>query len=222
MADIPLCFARNLGALTPEQQETLGRGRVTVVGCGGLGGHVIELLVRIGVGHLCLVDPDVFSLSNCNRQLHALADTLGRNKAETALARCRAIHPHCALTAWPCDFRSVSVDALQGEVMVDCLDDIQARRELAALCRDHAMPLVHGAVSGWYGQVGVQLPGYDLLAGLYPEHLAPTSGQAPPVLSFSAAMVAAHQACETVKLLLGLPSSLHNSWLHIDLLHGAE
>jgi molybdopterin/thiamine biosynthesis adenylyltransferase len=99
--------------------------------------------------------------------------------------------------------------------VVDCLDDIQARRDLAMLCGQRSIPLVHGAVSGWYGQVGVQLPGGDLIERLYPQRMV--TGEPPSVLSFTVAIIASLQAAETVKLLLGLYSPLHNSWMHIDL-----
>ena len=178
-------------------------------------------MVRIGVGRLRLFDPDVFSPSNCNRQLNALSQTLGRNKAEVAAARADTIHPFNTITPYPLDFRAVVDDTWDRvEVVVDCLDNTQARRDLAALCNQKNIPLVHGAVSGWCGQVGVQLPGGDLFSRLYPERLANQPQEAPSVLSFTVATVASLQAGEAVKLLLGMPSSLHNHWLHIDLKHG--
>lgn len=214
-------FCRNQGAMTLEQQEALQQSRVAVVGCGGLGGFVIEALVRIGVGRLQLFDPDVFSPSNCNRQLNALDQTMGQNKAKVAAARSAAIHPFNTVTPYPLDFRAVADDTWDRvEVVVDCLDNTQARRDLAALCNQKNIPLVHGAVSGWCGQVGVQLPGGDLFSRLYPERLANQPQEAPSVLSFTVATVASLQAGEAVKLLLGMPSSLHNHWLHIDLKHG--
>ncbi len=209
-------FARNQGSLTDEQQHLLQKKRVAVIGCGGLGGYVIEELVRIGVGQLHLFDPDVFSPSNCNRQLNALVSTLGQNKAEVAASRATNIHPFSKVTAFPVDFRIASEkESLQVDVAVDCLDNIQARRDLAALCNRRRTPLVHGAISGWYGQLGVQLPGGDLIEHLYPQRMA--EGPAPSVLSFAVAVIASLQAAETVKLLLGLPSTLHNNWMHIDL-----
>lgn len=210
-------FARNQGALTNEQQRLLQARSVAVIGCGGLGGYVIEELVRIGVGRLHLFDPDVFSTSNSNRQLNALRSTQGCNKAEVAAQRAAAIHPFTVVQAYPADFRAVDgqPEPFRVDVVVDCLDDIQARRDLAMLCGQRSIPLVHGAVSGWYGQVGVQLPGGDLIERLYPQRMV--TGEPPSVLSFTVAIIASLQAAETVKLLLGLYSPLHNSWMHIDL-----
>mgnify|MGYP001312274771 CR=1 FL=1 len=212
-------FARNLGTFNDDQQRLLQAKAVAVIGCGGLGGYVIEQLVRIGVGRLHLFDPDVFSPSNCNRQLNALQSTLGRAKAEVAACRVADIHPFCTVRPFVADFRTVNEDdAFVVNVMVDCLDDIQARRDLATLCSSRAIPLVHGAVSGWYGQVGVQLPGGDLIERLYPERLVTSS--LPSVLACTVATIASLQVAETVKLLLDLWSPLHNTWLHIDLKEG--
>ena len=214
-------FSRNQGALTVEQQQSLQQSRVAIVGCGGLGGYVIEQLVRIGVGQLLLFDFDVFAPSNCNRQLNALSQTLGltmgHNKAEVAASRAAAIHPFCTVTPVPLDFRKGSAaDWNQVDVVVDCLDTIPARWDLADLCTDKNIPLVHGAVNGWYGQVGVQLPDGNLIKRLYPDRIA-LRQEAPPVLSFIVGVVASLQVGETVKLLLGLSSSLHNNWMHLDL-----
>ena len=212
-------FARNADTLSSDQQQLLQTKAVAIIGCGGLGGYVIEQLARIGVGRLHLFDPDVFTPSNCNRQLNALQSTLGQSKAEVAARRIRDIHPFCAVRSFAADFRTVSEDeAFAVDVAVDCLYDIQARRDLSVLCNRRAIPLVHGAVSGWFGQIGVQLPGGDLIGQLYPKRLA--AGAPPSVLACTVATIASLQAVETVKLLLDLWSPLHNTWMHADLKDG--
>lgn len=215
-------FTRNQGPLTDEQQQLLQQKRVAIIGCGGLGGYVIEELVRIGVGQLHLFDPDVFSPSNCNRQLNALGSTLGRNKAEVAAQRAEITHPYCTVKAFTKDFRAVpEAEGFACDAVVDCLDDIAARRDLARLCTRCRLPLIHGAVNGWYGQVGVQPPGGDLIDRLYPLRSQRTVVQPPPsVLSFTVAVVASLQAAETVKVLLELWTALDNTWMYIDLKEG--
>ncbi|MDD2465709.1 MAG: HesA/MoeB/ThiF family protein [Desulfobulbus sp.] len=212
-------FTRNLESISTEQQHLLQHKRVAIIGCGGLGGYVIEELARIGIGYLHLFDPDIFSASNCNRQLNALTSTMGRNKAEVACERVAAIHPYCRAQAFAADFRQVADEQGFGvDAVVDCLDDIQARHDLAELCTRCHLPLIHGAVNGWYGQVGVQLPGNDLIGCLYPKRTEESPKlPAPSVLSFTVALVASLQAAETVKTLLELWSPLHSSWLYIDL-----
>ena len=216
-------FSRNLGALSSQDQQILQQKRVAVTGCGGLGGYVIEQLVRIGVGRIHCFDPDVFTSSNCNRQLNALGSTMGHNKALVAAGRAASIHPFTTVLPFADDFRDHQENSnLAVDVMVDCLDSIPARRDLASLCARTGIPLVHGAVNGWCGQAGVQMPGDDLLARLYPQRpeASSTASQAPSVLSFTVAIVASVQACETVRLLLAHPSPLRNRWLQIDLKYG--
>ena len=135
-----------------------------------------------------------------------------------AAERAAAIHPCTATRVFPADFRTVDDEALRVELVVDCLDDIAARRDLGARCRDLGLPLVHGAVNGWYGQVGVQRPGDDLLDRLYPARTVRPAVTPPSVLACTVAVVASLQAAETIKLLLDLPSPLANTWLHADLL----
>ncbi|WP_051308933.1 HesA/MoeB/ThiF family protein [Desulfogranum japonicum] len=212
-------FERNLGTLTPDEQQALQKATVAVIGCGGLGGYVIEELARVGVGKLLVADPDHFSVSNLNRQVNACSSTLNRNKALVAAERVQAIHNHTVVQPFPVDFRAVPVERLRGaDVLVDCLDDIQVRRDLSVLANQLQVPLVHGAVNGWFGQVGVQMPTYDLFALIYPQRGDCRKTLNPPsVLSFTVALIASLQAAETVKLLLRVPSQLHNRYCTVDL-----
>ncbi len=213
-------FSRNIGSITLEQQQQLNQKAVSVIGCGGLGGHVIDQLVRLGVGTVHCFDPDSFSLSNCNRQLYATAATLGQNKAQAAAERAAAISSSYSkgkVIPFPVDYRQAAAKAVrQTDVVVDCIDDIPARLELAELCRQHKKVLVHGAVSGWIGQVGVQGAAGSLYKRLYP---AKTADKNEPisVLACTVAMVAALQVSETLKILLHLPVDLEEKTLFIDL-----
>lgn len=222
MASIfPKTLSRNSDALTAAQQQILTSSHIAVIGCGGLGGYVIEELARIGIGWLTIYDPDTFSPSNCNRQINALNSTQGKNKAEVAAQRVLDMGTGCISKAIPFDYR----DHLPKKennigVVIDCLDSIETRFHLSDLCNTLAIPLVHGAVTSWYGQLGVQLPGFNLAAAIFPAKKDQSSDQKPPsVLSFTVATIASLQACEAVKLLLGIPSPLHNNWAQIDLKH---
>ncbi|NLY40560.1 MAG: HesA/MoeB/ThiF family protein [Desulfovibrionales bacterium] len=210
------CFSRNIGPIGQDEQSILARTTAAVIGCGGLGGYVIEHLARMGIGHLRLADPDVFSISNCNRQLNALTATLGHNKAEVAARRVAAIHPFCQVTVFPVDFRQSTVLA-KADVVLDCLDDSQTRRDLAQACTAQGIALVHGSVRGWCGQVGVQLPGGTLYECLYPQQ-RPTGS--PAVLSATVGLIASLQAAEALKYILNRPSQLHNAWMYLDLQYG--
>ncbi len=209
-------FSRNLDAISEVEQQRLHNATVAVIGCGGLGGFVIEELARLGVGRMLLCDPDTFSPSNRNRQLLALAETIGQSKARVAARRIRSIHPR--LRAVPLNGRFEEHETAlftDAEAVVDCLDSLAARRRLATLCANHRLPLIHGAVTGWYGQVAVQPAGSSLLLDLLPATGREVAS--PAVLSFTVATVASIQAAETCKVLLGLDSPLQGNWMAVDL-----
>lgn len=212
---LPLRFLRN--GLSCIQQLRLLRARVSVIGCGGLGGTVSEILSRLGVGTLRLIDPDCFEEHNLNRQRFSTVDTLGRPKVEVARAALAAINPVTHIEAVRAKFGET--DVLASEIVVDALDSADGRRLLGTLCKKHDRPLIHGAVREWYGQVGIATTANDLIAGLYPPPAQPPAASPPPrVIAPTVGAIAAMQAAETCKLILGLPSLLTGSWLSCNLL----
>lgn len=184
---------------------------------------LIECLARIGVGHLRVVDNDLFDETNLNRQLLSSTMNLGRHKTLAAQQRAMAVNPMVKVEAFQTLFTPEnSLDLLSGcDVAVDALDNIPARLLLQQAAKAANIPLVHAAVAGWVGQVCVIQPGQDLLTLLYPESTE-THGeeQESGTLSFTAAVTASWQAAETVKLLLG-KQGLSGELLVLDLLDGS-
>jgi molybdopterin/thiamine biosynthesis adenylyltransferase len=214
-------YIRNHKAISEEQQELLKNKRVLVVGCGGLGGYVIECLGRLGVGHLVVVDGDVFDETNLNRQLLSSIMHLGKPKVLAAQQRMQAINPLVKVDAHQVRITDVNAPGLmQGcDLVIDALDNIPSRMVLIKAARDADIPLVHGAIAGWFGQVYIVKPGDKELEILY-ESSPSEKGVEIELgnLAFTAAMVASIQAAEAVKLLLGLGESIRGL-LQIDLLH---
>ena len=95
-------YARNIPALTEAECEILKQKRILVVGCGGLGGHIIDQLSRIGIGALRVVDGDVFEASNLNRQLLSKVDLLGVSKAKAAADHIAGVNPDVSVEAVEC------------------------------------------------------------------------------------------------------------------------
>jgi len=217
-------YLRNHDAISEADQAALGISRVLVVGCGGLGGMVIECLARIGVGHLRLVDGDVFEASNLNRQILCSTMNLNRHKTLAAKQRVMAVNPLVEVDAVQADLTAENAKELLANcaVAVDCLDNIPSRLVLQDAAKNAGLPLVHGAVAGWCGQVCVVQPGEDLLRILYGDA---NEGQGEEVgagtLSFTAAAVGALQAGEVVKLLLGR-QGLRGELLVLDLLNATS
>ena len=216
-------YLRNALAISPEDQELLAGCRALVVGCGGLGGFVLEYLGRLGVGNLRAVDPDTFSEGNLNRQLLSSSLNLGRPKALAAAQRMQAVNPLALVEGVQAYLTEENAaQLLEGcQVALDCLDSIPARRTLQHACARAGVPLVHGAIGGWLGQVCVILPGERLLDQIYPDASAEHGEEYEQgALAFTAGMTAAAQAAEAVKLLLGKPS-LRGELLVLDLLNGS-
>jgi molybdopterin/thiamine biosynthesis adenylyltransferase len=86
-------FKRNRGLISPDEQQVLRRCRVAVVGMGGVGGIDLVTLARLGIGRFSIADPDVFEVSNCNRQYGATRSTLGRAKVSVMADIVKDINP---------------------------------------------------------------------------------------------------------------------------------
>lgn len=197
-------YERNIPALSEEECGILLRKRVLVVGCGGLGGHLIDLLARIGVGFLRVVDGDVFEPSNLNRQLLSEVPLLGVSKAKAAAARISRVNPDVEVEAIDAFLTEANAGRLLSgcDVVLDGLDNIESRRILAKECARAGIPYVYGAVSGWVAQAAVSMPGDGLVETLYPEGAVLKNKS---VLSFTPALCASMQVALCVKLLLGRP-----------------
>ena len=214
-----------MSALAPEDCALLRERRVVVVGCGGLGGTVAELLARIGVGYLRLIDSDVFEESNLNRQLMCTEETLRHPKALVAAERLEVVNSEVQVDAHITRIDEENVcELLDGtDCVVDCLDNLEARFWTAHACQQLGTPLVYGAIAGWFGQVCTVFPGDPSFATLYGVPFdANQRSQHEELgnLPFTACATASVQAAEAVKVLLGRPDVMRNRLLLLDLLGG--
>lgn len=208
-------YLRNFDALTEEEFRALRAGRVLVVGCGGLGGHLIELLARLGVGSLTVVDGDVFEETNLNRQLLSTEALLGCSKAQAATDRVRAVNSQVSVHP-VCQFLTPgNADSLVAghDLVMDALDNTEARKVLSAACSAAGVTMVHGAICGWYAQVSTILPGSDALQRIYPGQAVSNKTS----LSFTPALCASLQVSEAVKLLTCRRGELEGRLLFVDL-----
>jgi len=217
----PARYQRNRNMISLDEQRRLFQSRVAVIGCGGLGGYVIEELARLGVGHIVAIDPDIFEEHNLNRQILSTPATLGKAKVDAALHRVTEINPAVTVTPIRDAFCLANgFEFLAGvQVAVDALDSISYRLELAEVCTTAGIPMVHGAIGGWYGHVATQLPGDTTVQSIY-RHWVAGKGieQQLGNPSFTPAVVASLEVAEVCKVLLGKGELLRNRKLSIDLL----
>ena len=223
---LPNRYDRNMTALSVEECEALGTKHVTVVGCGGLGGLVIEALARIGTGHLRVIDGDVFEESNLNRQLLCTEADLGREKALVAAERVQAINSEIdvePIVAYLGEDNAAELLA-DADCIVDCLDNLEARFWMAHACQQLGIPVVYGAIAGWFGQVCTVYPGDPSFVSAYGEPFesgGTSQHKKLGNLPFTAYAISAIQAAEAVKVMLGRPGQIRNRLLMVDLLDGS-
>ncbi len=212
-------YARNRKTLSEEDQLKLSTSCVAIVGCGGLGGYIAEELARIGVGRLVLIDGDRLEVSNLNRQIMSSELNIGQWKVEASRDRLQSVNSEVqveVIRGWfeekkgPELFRNV-------DLVCDALDSIPTRVVLERVCHQMGLPLVFASIAGWFGQIGVSLPGDFSVLRLFgrgAQGVESTWGNP----AFTPAVLASLSVVETVKLLVGLKPSLRHAWLQVDLL----
>ena len=165
-------FTRSLPLIGEDGLARLAACRVTVVGLGGVGGYVVEVLARSGVGALTLIDGDKVEESNLNRQIAALSKDIGRYKAEVLAERVEQINAHCKVNA-VCEMLTESNCAalVDGSSYVaDAIDSLAAKAALAVYCTGKGLPIVSamgaGNRAGWcdFRVADIYKTDYDPLA----------------------------------------------------------
>jgi len=198
---LPERYVRNYSIISIEEELTLLNEKVLVIGLGGLGGHVIEQLARLGVGTIVGADGDFFEPTNLNRQLNATFESLGEKKAKRAERRMRCVNPtvnFIGVDHFLCGDALIDY-AKHVDVVVDCLGGLATRLELQQAASVCNVPLVTAAVAGLSGYVGTVLPG-----DTGPAELLGSGSAAEDVLGTpapSVAFAASLQANEVLKTL---------------------
>lgn len=223
----PYRYIRNLDAISREEQLKLAESKIAVIGAGGLGGNVVLLLARVGIGSLVVVDQDVFDETNLNRQALCNMNTLGIPKAHAAVSAVGAVNPGVNVSA-----HQIKLDASNCErifagsnVIVDALDNVPDRFLLEGAASKLGIPLVHGTLAGFEGWIMAIFPGDAGLKNIYGSgeinRIDRESPQAllgvPGVTPF---LIAAFQVMEVLKILLSRGNIFRDRMLHVDLERG--
>jgi len=138
-------FSRTEYLLGGGALETLRESRVAVFGIGGVGSFTVEALARVGVGHFILVDDDLVCLTNLNRQLIALHSTIGRPKVEVMAERIRDINPDAEAETFKTFYLPENADRFdlsRCDYIVDAVDTVSAKVELAVRARQAGIPII--------------------------------------------------------------------------------
>ena len=137
--------------LGSEQMKKLKDSHVAIFGLGGVGGYAAEGLARAGVGRLTVIDCDVFSESNLNRQLYATYETVGRDKTQVTAARIASFAPDCEVTPrslWYTPENAHTVDLTAFDYVVDAIDTMTSKIHLICACHEAGVPVISSMGTG--------------------------------------------------------------------------
>ncbi len=217
-----------LSAIGLEGQEKLKSAKVLVVGVGGLGCPVLQYLTSSGVGAIGVMDVDVVSLNNLQRQVLFTTDDIGRLKTTTAIKRLKKSNPLVELNNLA--FYLTKENALEiikdYDVIVDCTDNFPSRYLINDACVLLGKPFVYGALHKFNGQLSVfnynDGPTYRCLYPDIPKQdEVPNCSQA-GVLGVLPSLIGTLQATEVIKIILGIGEVLSGKILTYDLLSNRQ
>jgi molybdopterin/thiamine biosynthesis adenylyltransferase len=213
-----LRYEKNKQTISDEEQQRLAQSKVCIVGLGGLGGYVLEMLARIGIGSIRAIDGDIFDETNLNRQLLCNSDNIGKPKTEAADIRMRQINEHVNIEAvYERLTQSNAETLLSGcEVIIDACDSVETRLTLEKAAETLGLPLIHGAISGWYAHISTIFPGDRTLSKFY-KTVSKCSESVMGNPSFTPAAAASVQVSLVIKYLLKKGKMLRNKMLIMDL-----
>ncbi|MCF0122011.1 MAG: tRNA threonylcarbamoyladenosine dehydratase [Lachnospiraceae bacterium] len=144
-------FTRTEILLGKDAMKRLARARIILFGVGGVGGHVVEALVRSGVGSLLLVDHDRISLTNLNRQIIATHSTLGKYKVDVMKKRAMDINPKAEIKVRHCFFLPGNQDSFhfsEYTYVVDAVDTVTAKLAIIEKAKKAGVPVISSMGTG--------------------------------------------------------------------------
>jgi molybdopterin/thiamine biosynthesis adenylyltransferase len=222
-------YSRHL--LIPEVGETgqqkLLNSKVLLIGAGGLGSPAAYYLASAGVGTLGIVDSDVVDLTNLQRQILHTTDRIGESKVSSAKRTLEALNPDVKIVGYEERLSAANIDRIIAgyDVVIDGADNFPTRYLLNDASVKHRIPVVHGSIYRFEGQVTVFKPFEGpCYRCLFPEppppELAPSCAEA-GVLGVLPGVIGTIQATEAIKLLLGIGDPLVGRYLLYDALEGS-
>ena len=212
--EMPERYQRNSETLRAKDQLRLAMARVALVGCGGLGGYVLEFLARAGVGNLAVFDPDIIEAHNANRQLLATTSNMERFKAHVACERIADVNPLVHVEPLTLEFTDGTFG--DADVIVDCLGGAAHRVELQTMASQAKAPLVSAGVSGWTAVISTTWPDETGLAEFMngrEKSSELVQGIPSPTVGFAASL----QATEVIRILCSGQAALRGTLLVADL-----
>ncbi len=207
-------------------QKKLKNAKVLVIGAGGLGAPALQYLAAAGVGTIGVVDDDVVSVSNLQRQVIHRDEDTGRPKVQSAMDAMIAQNPHVAVRPYQRRLTDKIASELfvEYDIVLDGTDNFESRYIINEACVSTGTPLISAAITQWEGQISLYHPasGAPCYACIFPQapapELAPNCAEA-GVIGALPGVVGAMMAAETIKLITGAGEPLKNRLMIYDALY---
>lgn len=196
-------YDRQIPLIGEDGQRALKNSTVFTAGAGGLGSPVLLYLAAAGIGRIRISDFDLVDESNLNRQILHFSSRVGMSKSKSAKKTIEALNSDCEVCAFSekIDDSTIKKSVGDADVIVDCVDNFESRYVLNRFALENDIPLVHGAVSGFSGQVTTIIPKITpCLSCIFPNAVTEKSA---PVLGWTAGVIGCIEAGEVIKLLTG-------------------
>jgi len=209
-------YKRQMLLFGEEGQQTLKDASVLIAGAGGLGSPVAYYLAAAGVGHIRIVDNDTVEESNLNRQILHWETDIGKQKVDSAQRKLASLNPDVVIDAC---FETINEESIMSlsdgvDVIIDAVDNYDARYLLNREAINRQVPFFHGAISGFQGQVVTVIPGKTAcLRCLFP---IPPPKEVFAAVGVTAGIIGVIQANEVLKYLLGAGNLLLNKLILWD------
>lgn len=213
-------YIRQFSLIGREGQDKLKRAKILIAGAGGLGSPIATYLALAGIGRIVVVDDDIVSVSNLNRQTLHWSSDVGREKITSAQEKIRAMNPYVEVETISCKIEEDNVTGIVGDadLIVDALDNFPARYFLNSVAVKRHIPFFHGAVRGFHGQVMTVIPHQTAcLRCVFPQT---PPAEISPVIGVTPGVIGSIQATEVIKYLTGKGELLTNRLLLWDGLSG--
>ena len=196
-------------------QEKLKNSAVFVAGAGGLGSPVLYYLAAAGIGIISLCDTDIVDLSNMNRQILYSSEDIGSFKSETAAKKISMLNNNINVKYINSNAGWATLDEIKScNIIIDCLDNFEARQVLNEISVQNNIPLVHGAVNEYYGQLTFLHPDETPCLACFISQ--DSKDKVKGILGAMAGIVGSIQAMEAIKYITGTGDLLKNKLLYID------
>ncbi|MGB8248439.1 MAG: HesA/MoeB/ThiF family protein [Chlorobium sp.] len=216
-------YARHLSLseIGRKGQEKLGKGRVLVVGAGGLGSPAALYLAAAGIGTLGIVDPDLVDISNLQRQILHTTGSIGKPKVLSAEETLRKLNPECKIECIPLRLsRQNSAEIIAGyDFIIDATDNFEAKFLIPEYCHNAGKPYSHAGILKFFGQTITVHPGRTACYRCLFHERTETGSQEPRgPLGAVPGVIGSIQATEAIKHLLSTGQPLTDTLLTFDAL----